>query len=129
MVDTPFGKMGLAVCYDVRFPELFRSMIQQGAQFIALPSAFVHTTGKDHWEVLLRARAIENSCYIIASNQFGHHDNGYHTYGHSMIVDPWGTIMESASADQPCLVTSRVDIDRTDQVRRDTPFVKHRRIF
>ena len=130
VLDTPFGKLGLAVCYDVRFPELFRQLILQGAQIIALPSAFVHTTGQYHWEVLVRARAIENSCFVIAPNQFGRrHDNGYHTYGNSMIVDPWGRVMARAKADKSCMLVAEVDVNIANEVRQQTPFVKHRRLF
>lgn len=129
VVKTPFGHIGLAVCYDVRFPELFRQLVLQGAEIIALPAAFVKTTGQYHWEVLVRARAIENSCYMIAPNQFGHHDNGYHTYGHSLIVDPWGNILAQAEQDSTQLVTADVDVARTNEVRNQTPFIKHRRLL
>ena len=129
VVKTPFGHIGLAVCYDVRFPELFRQLILQGAEIIALPAAFVRTTGQHHWEILVRARAIENSCYMIAPNQFGHHDNGYDTYGHSLIVDPWGNVLAQAEQDQAQLVTADVDVARTNEVRTQTPFIKHRRLL
>ncbi len=93
VADTPFGKLGLAVCYDLRFPELFRSMLVHNVELIAIPAAFTATTGKAHWEVLLRARAIENLCYVIASDQGGYHVNGRETHGDSMIIDPWGSVM------------------------------------
>ena len=92
VVDSPFGRIGLAVCYDLRFPELFRAM--QGVNIIVLPAAFTETTGKMHREVLVRARAVENLCYVIASAQGGYHVNGRETYGHSMVVDPWGRVLD-----------------------------------
>ncbi|MCV6637964.1 carbon-nitrogen hydrolase family protein [Candidatus Albibeggiatoa sp. nov. NOAA] len=93
VVNTPFGNLGLAICYDLRFPELFRSMLAKNVELIAIPAAFTATTGKAHWEVLLRARAIENLCYVIAANQSGTHANERQTYGDSMIVDPWGSVI------------------------------------
>ena len=92
-VDTPAGRLGLAVCYDVRFPELFRELLQQGAEWFSLPSAFTVPTGRAHWEVLLRARAIENLCYLVAPAQSGFHENGRETHGDSMIVDRWGRVL------------------------------------
>ena len=94
VVDTPFGRMGVAVCYDLRFPEFFRKMSEQGVDFIVIPSAFTAETGAAHWELLLRARAIENLCYVIAPNQGGFHKNGRRTFGHSMIIDPWGVVLD-----------------------------------
>lgn len=94
VADTPFGKIGMAICYDLRFPTLFREMVKQGAQIFAIPSAFTATTGKVHWEPLLRARAIENQCYVIASAQGGYHVNGRETWGHSMVIDYWGQCHE-----------------------------------
>ncbi len=93
VADTPVGKCGVTVCYDVRFPSLYQSLVEQGATWFAVPSAFSQTTGKDHWEVLLRARAVENHCYVVAPAQWGVHPSGRQTYGHSMIVDPWGTVV------------------------------------
>ncbi|MDQ2696354.1 MAG: carbon-nitrogen hydrolase family protein, partial [Pseudomonadota bacterium] len=92
VADTPFGKLGLAVCYDLRFPELFRRMLDQGMEIMALPAAFTAVTGQAHWQPLLRARAIENLCHVVASAQGGVHANGRQTHGHSMIIDPWGAI-------------------------------------
>lgn len=97
VVDTPFGRLGMAVCYDLRFSALFRQLRALGAELISLPSAFTAVTGEAHWEVLLRARAIENQCYLLASNQGGTHDNGRVTWGHSMIVDPWGLVVAEAN--------------------------------
>jgi len=94
VIDTPFGKLGIAVCYDLRFPEFFRPMSLRNLDIIVIPSAFTAKTGAAHWEVLLRARAIENLCYVIAPNQGGFHMNGRQTHGHSMIIDPWGVVLD-----------------------------------
>uniref|UniRef100_UPI0025F2B697 carbon-nitrogen hydrolase family protein n=1 Tax=uncultured Demequina sp. TaxID=693499 RepID=UPI0025F2B697 len=96
VVDTPFGRMGLSICYDVRFPELYRTLALQGAELLAVPSNFAMFTGKDHWEVLLRARAIENGAYVIAPATTGRH-GGFASYGRSLVVDPWGTVVACAS--------------------------------
>jgi deaminated glutathione amidase len=127
-IDTPLGKVGLAVCYDLRFPELFRCLMQSGAEIIALPAAFTKTTGQYHWEVLLRARAIENSCYVIAANQVGQHPNGYNSYGHSMIVNPWGEVVAS-QASGSAAICAQIDADHVRTTRQTTPFTSHRRIF
>jgi nitrilase len=127
IVDTPVGKMGLAICYDLRFPELFRGLSQAGAEIIALPAAFTATTGKAHWEVLLRARAIENLSYVIAANQGGYHVNGRETHGHSMVVDPWGSILaqhDSAAG----LSFAQIDTQRLAQLRQQFPSLQHRRL-
>ncbi len=128
VVDTPFGKLGLAVCYDLRFPELFRTMIDQGMELLALPSAFTAITGSAHWEPLVRARAIENLCYVMAAGQGGYHVNGRETYGHSMIVDPWGQIMNEL-ANGSGLVCADIDIDRLHNIRRTFPCLDHRNII
>ena len=109
VVDTPFGRLGLAVCYDLRFPELFRRMVDEGVELIALPSAFTAITGAAHWESLVRARAIENLCYLIASAQGGYHVNGRETHGNSMIVDPWGRILDRQPSGSGFVIA---DIDR-----------------
>jgi nitrilase len=127
VVDTPFGRLGLAVCYDLRFPELFRTMVDQGVDIIALPSAFTGITGKAHWEVLVRARAIENLCYVLAAGQGGYHVNGRETYGHSMIVDPWGQIMNEL-ANGSGLVCADIDLQRLKNIRRTFPVLEHRNI-
>ena len=93
MASTPLGKIGLSICYDLRFPELYRTYSDQGATIISVPSAFTKTTGQDHWESLVRVRAIENQCYVLAPNQWGSHGEGRETWGHSMIVDPWGIVL------------------------------------
>jgi nitrilase len=116
---------GLTICYDLRFPELFRKMA--GVDAIILPAAFVHHTGQAHWEVLLRARAIENQCYIIASGQGGMHDNGRHTFGHSMIINPWGTI-ESNLDNGEGIVYGTIDKETINRIRTQLPALNHRQL-
>lgn len=128
VVDTPFGKMGVAICYDLRFPELFRLMMLKGAEIIVLPSAFTVNTGKVHWEILLRARAIENLCYLVAPNQVGVRLSGHGTYGHSMIVGPWGEILASLQ-EQPGLIVHEVDIEKMNKIRTQFPSLTHYRSF
>ncbi|MGD2137475.1 MAG: carbon-nitrogen hydrolase family protein [Gammaproteobacteria bacterium] len=127
VVDTPFGRMGLTVCYDLRFPELFRQQLQQGMEIVVLPSAFTAFTGRSHWEVLVRARAIENQCYVIAPDQGGYHLSGRETHGHSMIVDPWGTILNSLGRG-PGVVCADVELERVKSARRNFPSIDHRRL-
>ncbi len=127
VIDSPFGRMGIAVCYDLRFPELFRQQLEAGLELIVLPSAFTAITGRAHWEVLVRARAIENLCYVIAPDQGGYHLNGRETYGHSMIVDPWGTVLNSL-ARGPGVVCADVDLERLKSARRNFPSIAHRRL-
>jgi nitrilase len=124
---TPFGKLGLAVCYDVRFPELFRQMSEKGVEIIALPSAFTYTTGSAHWEVLVRARAIENQVYLLAACQFGTHENSRKTFGHSMIVNPWGEV-QICLASGDGLITGEIDLDYLYQLRKKFPALEHRRL-
>jgi deaminated glutathione amidase len=122
--------VGAAICYDLRFPELFQALAKKGAQIIALPSAFTLQTGKDHWEVLIRARAIENETWFAAAAQCGSFTQGNsqrHSYGHSMMVDPWGLVVAMAS-DGPGVVTTRVDAARVRQVRAQIPVHEHRRL-
>ncbi len=126
VADTPFGRLGLAVCYDLRFPELFRALLDQGMEILALPAAFTAMTGKAHWEILLRARAIENLCYVVASAQGGRHANGRETYGDSMIIDPWGVILERL-ASGPGVVLARLDRHRLQTIRQQFPALSHRR--
>ncbi len=127
VVDTPFGRLGLAVCYDLRFPELFRAMAAQQVDLIALPSAFTAITGKAHWETLLRARAIENQCYIVAAAQGGYHASGRETHGHSMVVEPWGTVLARLPRGAG-VVTAEVDRERLNSLRRTFPVLDHRRL-
>lgn len=127
VVDTPFGKIGIAICYDLRFPELFRQLVLQGAEIIVIPSSFTAITGKAHWEVLLRARAIENLCYVVASAQGGYHVNGRETHGDSMIIDPWGVILDHLP-DGSGFVIADVDIGNVKNIRQHFPVLKHRKI-
>lgn len=127
VVDTPFGRLGLAVCYDLRFPELFRKMVDMGVQIIALPSAFTAMTGRAHWEVLLRARAIENLCYLVASAQGGYHVNGRETYGDSMIVNPWGVVVDRLTSGSG-IVIAEIDLEYLESTRRNFPVLEHRKM-
>ncbi|MEN8168795.1 MAG: carbon-nitrogen hydrolase family protein [Pseudomonadota bacterium] len=127
VVDTPFGKLGLVVCYDLRFPALFRSLMERGAELISIPSAFTAITGKAHWEVLLRARAIENQCYVVAAAQGGYHANGRETFGDSMVVDPWGQVLDRLPRGSG-VVVSDINIDRLHDIRRSFPVLEHRKI-
>jgi deaminated glutathione amidase len=124
VVDTPAGCVGLTVCYDLRFPELHQQLVLRGAELLTVPSAFTAITGAAHWEVLLRARAIENLSYIIAPNQGGLHENGRQTYGHTMIVEPWGRVVACQEAGIG-MVTAEIDLQRLRQLRRQFPSTKH----
>jgi nitrilase len=126
VVDTPFGRLGLAVCYDLRFPELFRHMSDQKVEIIALPSAFTALTGKAHWESLVRVRAIENQSYVIAAAQGGYHLNGRETYGDSMIVDPWGAVLERLPRGGG-IICADIDLTYLARIRRNFPALQHRR--
>jgi nitrilase len=125
VIDTPVGRLGLSVCYDVRFPELYRQLSAQGAQLLAIPSAFTTPTGRAHWETLLRARAIENLCYVIAPAQSGFHPSGRETYGDSMIVDFWGRILSRVPRGRGCAVAA-VDLAAQEGVRKSFPALVHR---
>src|SRR5690625_4421495 len=120
--DAPCGPVGLSICYDLRFPELYRAM--GPVNLIVVPSAFTYTTGRAHWEILLRARAIENQCYVLAAAQGGQHDNGRRTWGHSVLIDPWGKVMD-VLAEGPGMVTGDVDPDRIARVRTALPALAH----
>ena len=124
VVDTPVGRVGLSVCYDLRFPELFHQLEQKGAEIFTVPSAFTAVTGIAHWEVLLRSRAIENLCYVLAPNQGGTHVNGRHTYGHSMIVEPWGKRL-AEHKNGAGMVIADIDLKRLHTLRRDFPCNEH----
>lgn len=126
-VETPYGKLGLAVCYDLRFPELFRRLQEQGAEIFAVPAAFTAHTGKAHWEVLVRARAIENLVYVIAAAQDGRHVNGRETHGDSMIVNPWGEILARLTHGTGHAM-AECDRVRLQEVRRNLPSIHHRRL-
>ncbi|OQX13220.1 MAG: acyltransferase [Thiothrix lacustris] len=125
VVDTPFGKVGMSVCYDLRFPELYRRLSEQGAQILVVPAAFTELTGKAHWEVLLRARAIENLCYVVAPGQGGYHVSGRTTYGHSMIVDYWGRVRDVREKGAG-VVLADIDLDALQQTRKTFPVLSHR---
>lgn len=118
---------GLAICYDVRFPELFRALADEGAELVFLPAAFTLFTGKDHWEVLIRARAIENQCYMLAAGQQGKSKTGGSTYGRSMIVDPWGTVL-AVAPDGEGFAMATLDFDRVAKIRRELPSLANRRL-
>lgn len=126
VVDTPAGRLGLSVCYDIRFPELYRALAAQGAELLCVPAAFTARTGEAHWDVLLRARAVENLCYVIAPGQFGTHPGGRETWGHSMLVDPWGAVLGVAAQGEQAVVAS-VDRDRQQALRASFPALAHRR--
>jgi len=124
---TPLGVFGLSVCYDLRFPELYRQLAAKGAEVVFVPSAFTFPTGAAHWEPLLRARAIENQTYIIAPNQIGKNAHGYADYGNSMIIDPWGKVIARAP-DKECFITAEIDRDYVEKVRKELPCLAHRRL-
>ncbi len=127
VVDSPFGRLGVAVCYDLRFPEMFRQMLDSGMELLVLPAAFTAITGKAHWETLVRARAVENLAYVVAAAQGGFHINGRETHGHSMIVDPWGTVLAQVPRGPGCICCA-VDREFQDSVRRSFPALDHRRL-
>jgi len=127
VIDTPFGRMGIAICYDLRFPELFRHMLDAGMELIVLPSAFTATTGKVHWEVLVRARAVENLCYVVAADQGGFHVSGRETHGDSMIVDPWGQVLDHLPSGSG-VILAELDREQVSKVRENFPATEHRRM-
>ncbi len=127
VVNSPIGMLGLSICYDLRFPELYALLTKQGAQIITVPAAFTHKTGEAHWEVLLRARAIENQCYIVAANQTGMHSKGRETWGHSMIIDPWGKVLAVAE-EGVGVISADIDLSVLSDLRAAMPVSSHRRI-
>ncbi|WP_018140637.1 MULTISPECIES: carbon-nitrogen hydrolase family protein [unclassified Thioalkalivibrio] len=127
VVDTPVGRMGLAICYDLRFPELFRALLDQDAEWVALPAAFTAQTGQAHWDVLLRARAIENQCFMLSAAQGGFHVNGRETYGHSALVDPWGRVVGQLQRN-PGVLLAKLDHAQVKRIRNSFPAVEHRRL-
>jgi predicted amidohydrolase len=128
LADLPWGKLGLSICYDLRFPQLYRALAKAGASFLAVPSAFTETTGKAHWHTLLRARAIENGAFVIAPAQGGTHVNGRQTYGHSLIVAPWGEILAEAGT-EPCVITAEIDPEAVIDAQSQVPSLRHDRDF
>jgi predicted amidohydrolase len=129
LASTPWGKLGMTICYDVRFPHLYRALAQAGADFLSVPSAFTYTTGSAHWHALLRARAIENGCYVIAPAQCGMHPGKRRTYGHSLIVDPWGRVIAESSEDKTGIITATIDTDIVRDARTMLPSLRHDRNF
>jgi nitrilase len=127
VVDTPAGRLGLSVCYDLRFPELYRALAARGAELLCVPAAFTARTGQAHWEALLRARAIENQCYLLAPGQHGTHAGGRATWGHSLVVDPWGEVL-AQQAEGDGVVLAPVSRARLAQVRTSFPALAHRRL-
>lgn len=124
-VETPFGRIGLSICYDLRFPELYRAL--GDCTLLVVPAAFTYTTGQAHWEILLRARAIENQCYVLACGQGGLHSNGRHTWGHSMLIDPWGRIITQLEQGEG-IVAGAIDLEYLAEVRASLPALHHRRL-
>ncbi len=125
LLETPFARIGLSICYDLRFPELYRAMGH--CDLIVVPAAFTYTTGRAHWDILLRARAIENQCFVLAAAQGGQHPNGRRTWGHSMLVDPWGEIRDQL-AEGEGIVRGEIDHEWMDGVRRSLPALRHRKL-
>jgi predicted amidohydrolase len=128
IADLPWGRLGLKICYDVRFPALYRALAESGAAFFTVPSAFTRKTGEAHWHTLLRARAIENGCFVFAAAQAGLHENKRETYGHSMIIDPWGTVLAEAGV-EPGVVMAKIDPARVATARKTVPSLQHGRRF
>ena len=128
LATTPWGKLGMSICYDLRFAALYRTLAQNGAQFITIPAAFTQTTGEAHWHTLVRARAIETACYVIAPNQCGHHVDKRNSWGHSLIVDPWGEILADGGT-EPGIIYADIDLSKVDKARKMIPALKHDRAF
>ena len=128
LADLPWGRLGLTICYDLRFPALYRALAEAGATMLSIPSAFTKQTGDAHWHVLVRARAIENGCFVFAAAQGGKHENGRDTYGHSLIVDPWGRIIAEGGTD-PGVVMARIDPAEVTKARARIPSLQHGRRF
>jgi predicted amidohydrolase len=129
VAHTPWGLLGLTICYDMRFPQLYRALSKAGVGVIAVPAAFTRPTGEAHWEVLLRARAIENGAFVLAAAQGGTHEDGRATWGHSMAIDPWGRIVAQASGDEPGVVIADLDLQQVDTTRQAIPSLKNERPF
>jgi predicted amidohydrolase len=129
VVDLPFARLGMAVCYDIRFPQLFRAQAMDGAQILTAPAAFTRQTGEAHWHVLQRARAIENGAWVITAAQGGKHEDGRETYGHSLIIDPWGRVVAEAEHDEPGVVVAEIDPAASVEARKKIPNLKNARPF
>ncbi len=128
LATTPWGMLGLSVCYDLRFPHLYRTLAQAGAEFLSIPAAFTRTTGKAHWHVLQRARAIETGSYVFAPCQGGDHESGWKTYGHSLIIDPWGKVLADGG-EEPGYIIAEIDPRKVQEARRMIPSLQHDRDF
>lgn len=128
LADLPWGRLGLTICYDLRFPSLYRALAEAGADFLAIPAAFTKQTGEAHWHVLMRARAIETGSYVLAAAQGGHHENGRDTFGHSVIVDPWGKIIAEGGI-EPGVIMAEIDPARVAEARQRIPSLQHGRRF
>lgn len=128
LTESPAARLGHATCYDLRFPELFRALAAGGADVLVIPSAFTYVTGRDHWKVLLRARAIENQAFVVAPNQYGNHGPGLRSWGHSLFVDPWGEILAQGSGDAEEVIVARLEVNRLNSIREKLPALKHRRL-
>ena len=128
LADLPWGRLGLTICYDLRFPALYRALAEAGASFLAIPSAFTQQTGEAHWQVLMRARAIENGCFVLAAAQGGKHKNGRETYGHSIVIDPWGRVLAEGGA-EPGVVLADIDLAEITAARARIPSLQHGRRF
>ncbi len=126
--DLPWGRLGMTVCYDLRFPALYRALAEAGATMLAIPSAFTKQTGEAHWHVLMRARAIENGCFVFAAAQGGKHENGRDTFGHSLIVDPWGCVLAEGGT-EPGVVMAEIDLAKVTEARARIPSLQHGRRF
>ena len=123
-MNTALGKIGLSICYDLRFPNLFRKLAKKGAHIILVPSAFTVPTGRDHWETLVKARAIENCCFIIATNMCGHHHTNRKTYGHSLLINPWGKIINKTFKN-PNILNTKINLDEVQIARKKIPSLKY----
>jgi predicted amidohydrolase len=128
IAKTPWGKLGMSVCYDIRFPHLYRALAKGGADFLTIPAAFTRTTGRAHWHVLARSRAIENGCFVFAPAQSGEHAEGRQTYGHSLVIDPWGTVLADGGEDVGFVIAD-IDPHAVDDARRRIPCLSHDRPF
>jgi hypothetical protein len=128
VADLPWGRLGLTSCYDLRFPALYRALAESGSAFLAIPSAFTRQTGEAHWHILNRARAIENGCFVLAAAQAGMHENGRETFGHSLVVAPWGEIIAEAGV-EPGVLFADIDLAKVVEARGQVPSLQHDRAF
>jgi predicted amidohydrolase len=129
LAQLPWGTLGITVCYDLRFPHLYRALAKAGADFLAIPSAFTRPTGAAHWHVLMRARAIENGCFVLAAAQAGRHESGRETYGHSLVVAPWGEVLAEADGDHPTVIVTEIETGLVQRARARVPSLLHDRPF